>query len=324
MLGGLMLGAGVLLFVSAHWDALSPSTRFSLILLLVAGFHLAGGDVRSRFEGLAITLHTLGTIALGAGVFLAGQIFNMEEHWPGGVMLWAIGAASAWAILRDLPQMLLTAILVPAWVASEWTVRFQPSNPPLTVGVVACGAFLLLLTYFTAVVPGRADRWRRALMWLGGLGLPGAAISLAMWSPRVPTGEVSLAHVGWVAAVGLPVAVAVWIRGASAWMNGLAALWVAGVLVLRAWDGDVGLYVWWGLGAIGLVAWGLVERRPERVNMGSALFAATVIAFYSSHVMDKLGRSASLIGFGALFLAGGWGLERVRRRLVIQTRAERT
>jgi len=33
-------------------------------------------------------------------------------------------------------------------------------------------------------------------------------------------------------------------------------------------------------------------------------------------VMDKLGRSASLIGMGVLFLLGGWSLERLRRRLV--------
>jgi len=32
--------------------------------------------------------------------------------------------------------------------------------------------------------------------------------------------------------------------------------------------------------------------------------------------MDKLGRSASLVGFGLLFLLGGWKLEQLRRKLV--------
>jgi len=41
-----------------------------------------------------------------------------------------------------------------------------------------------------------------------------------------------------------------------------------------------------------------------------------VIIFYFSDVMDKLGRSASLIGLGVLFLFGGWALERARRGLV--------
>jgi len=35
--------------------------------------------------------------------------------------------------------------------------------------------------------------------------------------------------------------------------------------------------------------------------------------------MDKLGRSASLVGFGLLFLLGGWKLEQLRRKLVART-----
>ena len=40
--GGVMLAAGVLLFVSAHWDELSPFRRMALLVLAVGGFHLAG------------------------------------------------------------------------------------------------------------------------------------------------------------------------------------------------------------------------------------------------------------------------------------------
>ena len=35
-------------------------------------------------------------------------------------------------------------------------------------------------------------------------------------------------------------------------------------------------------------------------------------------LMDKLGRSASLIALGVLFLGGGWELERIRRQLLIR------
>ena len=70
------------------------------------------------------------------------------------------------------------------------------------------------------------------------------------------------------------------------------------------------------LGFIGLIVWGLMEARKERINLGVAGFALTVLFFYFSNVMDKLGRSASLIGLGLLFLLGGWLLERTRRQLV--------
>jgi hypothetical protein len=78
------------------------------------------------------------------------------------------------------------------------------------------------------------------------------------------------------------------------------------------------MYLWWALGASGLAAWGVFEARSERINLGTAIFAATVLTFYFSQVMDKIGRSASLIGLGLLFLVGGWTLDKVRRRLVFR------
>jgi hypothetical protein len=48
----------------------------------------------------------------------------------------------------------------------------------------------------------------------------------------------------------------------------------------------------------------------------------TALAFYFSNVMNALDRSLSLIVLGVLFLAGGWQLERVRRRLLTQIREE--
>ena len=103
-------------------------------------------------------------------------------------------------------------------------------------------------------------------------------------------------------------------------MNATATVWVVALCMLGRLDADLLQFVWWAIGAIGLVAWGVSDGRSERINMGAAIFAATVLTFYFSHVMDKLGRAASLVGFGLLFLAGGWALERARRRLVQQTK----
>ena len=93
--GGLMVCGGVLLFVAAHWDALSPAVRFGLVMAMVGGFHVAAALTAERFPGMATTLHAIGTVALGGGIALAGQIFNLDEHWPSGILMWAIGAGSA-------------------------------------------------------------------------------------------------------------------------------------------------------------------------------------------------------------------------------------
>jgi uncharacterized membrane protein len=58
------------------------------------------------------------------------------------------------------------------------------------------------------------------------------------------------------------------------------------------------------------------EASKAIVNYSIAAFALTVMWFYFSDIMGKLDRSLGLILLGVLFLAGGWMLERTRRRLV--------
>src|SRR5271165_1767545 len=119
VLGGILLACGVVLFVSAHWQDLGPGARFALVTGMVAIFHIGGAAVRERFEALSTTLHAVGTIATGAAIALVGQIFNIEEHWPAAVLMWAVAALAGWALLQDQAQQTLTLLLVPAWMVSE-------------------------------------------------------------------------------------------------------------------------------------------------------------------------------------------------------------
>ena len=143
---------------------------------------------------------------------------------------------------------------------------------------------------------------------IGGLALIPCTVLAIGWSyhDTRTTLPASLWVLGWSVALVLPLALAAVLRGRSAWMNLLAALWVVVLGNFRAQDAPA--YLWCALGSIGLVAWGLTEGRRERVNLGVAGFALTVLSFYFSTVMDKLDRSISLIGLGILFLGGGWAL----------------
>src|ERR1039458_871686 len=65
LMGGILLGAGVLLFVAAHWDDVSPVARLVLVMAMLALFHVAGIVSRERFSGFATTMHALGTVSCG-------------------------------------------------------------------------------------------------------------------------------------------------------------------------------------------------------------------------------------------------------------------
>ena len=266
----------------------------------------------------------LGTVALGGGIFLAGQIFNLQEHWPGVVSLWAVGALLSWIVLRDWIQATLAMLLIPAWIASEWSVRAEHF-----IGMerfLVQFLMLLVLTYLGSRRSGQKSELRRALTWIGGLAVLPMSILLFNaghewgWQNQLPMSSL-MRVVGFTMAFVLPLALAWFLRGkAAVWNIGFAA-WVFAFGWLDPMDvmQSLGLYALSALGAIGLVFWGVHEQRRERINLGVAGFAITIIAFYFSTLIDKLGRSASLVGFGLLFLLGGWKLEQFRRMLVART-----
>jgi uncharacterized membrane protein len=318
-LGGLLVGAGVLLFVAAHWDRLSAASRFVSVLLLVAVFHLAGALLAERFSPLATVCHAVGTVCLGAGIFLAGQIFHLQEHWPAGVLLWTAGAWVAWLVLRDWPQAALVAVLTPMWLGSEW---LQAVGSDVAGGkILTTGLLLLAITYLTAPTPNAGTPERQALVWIGGLALLPATLGVILSEPSLALPDSfpwpGAWLTGWTVALGLPLALAWWLRRGQVWLNLGAALWV---LLLAATSPSLayglGAYALCALGAIGLIAWGVYEARKVLIHLGLTGFALTVLFFYFSTVMDKLGRAASLAGLGALFLLGGWLLEKTRRRLL--------
>jgi uncharacterized membrane protein len=262
---------------------------------------------------MAVTLHAVGTAALGGAIFLAGQVFNMQEHWPTGILLWAIGALAGWWLLREWPQLALSALLVPFWLIGEWTENVSQSLQAYPVD--AAFAALLAICYLS--VPDRT------LRWIGGLGLLPAVLLLAVWkwwgSTTQPTPD-RLLVIGWIVAFLLPLGLAFIYRKAQSWMNVVAAIWV-GILSALTPHTTVWIFAWCVVGSAGLIAWGIHESRAERVNLGMAGFAITILCFYFSSVMDKLGRSTSLIVLGVLFLAGAWYWEKLRRKLVARVQS---
>jgi uncharacterized membrane protein len=329
-LGGLLLGAGVLLFVAAHWEELTPGSRFALVLLMVAAFPVGGAFTSEKFPALSTTFHAIGTVCLGAGIFLAAQIFNLEANWTNGILLWAVGALIGWLLLGKWPHAALLAVLLPTWLVGSW---FHGTEQPWNRGgtFVWEGLLLLSLTYLSAGTAERESPERKALVSIGGIALLPCAIIAVLMRGEVargysygqpPLGAADMV-LPWLIAIGAPLGLALLMRGRAAWMNVVSASWVLGLALVAPhrsflWnDWDVmGFYVWAAVGAVGLIAWGISERRRGRINLGVTAFALTVLFFYFSNVMDKLGRAESLVGAGVLLLFGGWGLERVRRMLV--------
>jgi hypothetical protein len=336
ILGAILLACGVVLLVSAHWNEISPGARFAVVLGMVALFHLGGSWTRKAFRSLSTALHAVGTVATGVAIALAGQIFNIQDHWPAAVLLWALAALVGWILLHDEAQKTLTLLLVPAWMFSELAFHAQDH-----IGAnVFTGRFLLVwavldLTFFL----DSKQRAMQAVLFAVSVvaALSGVLLMLGgwvSWSSQQTFLSLWTRVLGWAAIAALPlffsvfrfrksflsVAVSVVFSIALPWCH---HTWIeygdngAGYkYALHRTAPNLAAHALVAAFAVFIIWWGVRLLSRALVNLGILWFAVAVAWFYFSDLIDKMGRSLGLIGLGVLFLAGGWALEKMRRRLL--------
>jgi len=332
-LGAIPLAYGVALFVSAHWDLLGPGSRFTLVVAMVAAFHLAGAFTRKVYRGLSTAFHAVGTVSTGAAIALVGQIFNIQEHWPAAVLLWAIAALAGWILLRDQAQETLTFLLFPAWMLCEWVIHTQ-----WYIGsVVYVGRFLVVwaILYLTLFLGSRHKAVQGILFAVAvAAAVCGIVFLLGGWHSW-SAAQVYLPlrdrFFGWTTIAALPLFFTLF-RLRKSLIPVVAALafsialpwchrtWIEhynfGVGVKGSYprsEPTLAAYALVAAFAVFISWWGVRQASRLLVNLGIVGFAVAVGWFYFSDIFDKMGRSLGLIGLGILFLVGGWALEKTRR-----------
>jgi uncharacterized membrane protein len=336
ILGGILLATGVILFVSSHWDDISPGMRFALVITMVAVFHLSGAMARQNYLALSTALHAVGTVSTGAAIALVGQIFNIQEYWPAAILLWAIAALAGWALLRDEAQQTLTLLLFPAWIYAELVFY--------TRGHIGQGAYLgrFLLVwaiFYLTVFLGSRRKAVHGILFAAAaiaavLGTGMMTEGWASWSASQTSIPFGTRFWAWTAIAAVPLAIAAF-RGHWGLIPPASAVAVAVALpwCQRVWiehyeygngrngsftrsDPDLLAHVLVAAFAVFMIGWGMRQTSRALVNLGTVYFAIAVTWFYFSNIFDKVGRSLGLIGLGILFLAGGWALEKARRGLL--------
>jgi uncharacterized membrane protein len=331
ILGGILLASGIVLFVSAHWDQLGPGMRYLLVIAMVTLFHLGGAIVRDKYPATSTALHAVGTVSTGAAIALVGQIFNIQEHWPAAVLMWAIAALFGWMLLRDQAQQTLTLLLFPSWLICEW--NYAALN---RIGSdVYFGRFLFVwaILYLTVFI-GTERRMVRGVLF--GVSAIAAVVGVFLlldswrsWYGMQPYPPLHTRVWGWVMIAAIPILFSVFrfrkstLPVITAIAFSIALPWCSRVLVehygVSSWSRTEPSFAAHALVAgfcVFLIWWGVRESSRGLVNLGILGFGVTVAWFYYSDLFDKMDRSLALIGLGVLFLAGGWALEKTRRGLL--------
>jgi uncharacterized membrane protein len=121
-IGAIIIGLGIILLLAYNWHAIPKFGKLGLIFAALIAAHAGGqklfqsADWRRQL-GEAICL--LGTMLFGAGIWLVAQVYHIDEHFPNGFLLWAVGAlAVAWA-MPSVAQGAVAALLLCIWGGSE-------------------------------------------------------------------------------------------------------------------------------------------------------------------------------------------------------------
>lgn len=141
ILGSLLVGAGVILFIAANWASIPQWAKVAMILAAITatygvGIRLAFGS--GQYPRLGNALLLLGGLFYGGGIWLIAQIFHLETRYPNGFLLWGLGLLPiAWAA-SSLPLLYLSTVVLGIWNVMEQT-DFNSYNwiyPILGAGVI--------------------------------------------------------------------------------------------------------------------------------------------------------------------------------------------
>ena len=349
VMGASLIGLGIIAFIAANWSAIPALAKLALMVIGTPAIYIIGWFVGYRFGyariGAAIIL--LGAIALGASIHLIAQTYHVPVNHPNLVPLWFLGVIPLAYITRSRALLGLSLILFLAaagFRSQEWLSPLGDEEIVFTVpAFFTLGAFLFAAGRMQArfvdtrqfarlcdisgllVVAAAIYVFSFNFFWeeVGGYGPSFAELSTEYW--------LTVGIAGLAAA--LMVGVAGWRdagqRSGQIWWEA-GALASMGLTAAAMWLGLAfgGQWLWWVFnlvmlaGVLAMIAAGYRWNRAWLINLAVAVFSITLFTRYFEFGFGLLGQSLAFIVAGVILLAGGFGMEYLRRRLVGRIRRE--
>lgn len=117
IMAAVLVGAAILLFIAANWEAVPRIARVIALFLVIAGGYVGGAVLKSRgHDGLGEGLYIVGCAAFGASIALIGQMYHMSGDERAAILIWCLGTLLAAAALRSSVLTAASAVLAVAWL----------------------------------------------------------------------------------------------------------------------------------------------------------------------------------------------------------------
>ncbi len=195
-LGAIVVGLGVILLFAYNWSAIPKVGKLAIVFGAITAAHGAGAYFRLKHDWrmmLGEGLLVLGTMLFGSGIWLVAQIYNIDEHFPTGFLVWGLGAlALAWA-LPSIPQAIVATAALTIWGSVEVGEFNNPSDLVMLVLLAALGGLVWRLRSALLAAVTLAGAYVQLVAHAAHWGGAGAGFAAAM---AVSVGLIALAELG--------------------------------------------------------------------------------------------------------------------------------
>ncbi len=128
IMGAVLVGAGVILFIASNWSGMSRWLKVMLIIVSMSlsyygGFNLAFEKRSFPKTGRAFII--IGSFIFGAGMFLISQMYNFIIHYQNGFLVWGIIALLIAYLLKMKTLLSLAIIDLLIWLGLETDYHIQ-------------------------------------------------------------------------------------------------------------------------------------------------------------------------------------------------------
>ena len=346
MLGAVLLGAGLMLFVGSNWDIAPPWVRIALVAAsytgVCAGAYIAG---RRQYPRVCESLWFLATLFLGGGIFLLAQIFNFSLTYWQGPALWLVGTvAMAYARQRGYYVVLAVplAILALGWFGggSGWFRDDQTEFLTSDRGLLPLLGLLAMSCVSLGLLARRAQAWAfsaNALIAFGSLMVATLLLVCTLDNGAVEGVfklQFTMKQLSIIGGTLVLVTAAALLGGVNhqgrALLIGTTAVMLAliypasGEVELASphlgslFDDNViafGLYVFFVFTLSLAAVWvGVATTNRFLINVGIVTCALTILIQYFSWSFDMLPTSFVFILGGVVLIGVSLAMERFRRR----------
>jgi len=338
ILGSVLVGIGVILFVASNWSALPNWGRLFIVFSSMIASYGFGFYVRyeaRNYPKVGASLILLGSLIFGAGMFLIAQIYHITVHYPNGPLLWGLFVLPLAYLLRFRSLISLAILVLLIWLGMEAHLQALHSSTLRATTLIPLFFMAGIVLWGIGLVHRERDRLRimsGPYILIGTLVtfVAGYVLTFSLYGERFESDAIFIFYPG-IGVLFLLAVIARCLPGKKekGWIPetfGLVVLMIIIIFLSLFFPkasptnarGDLRLFlnILFALEIVGLVVLGFIRRYPVYVNIGLLFFALDVIARYFDFFWELLPRSLFFILGGLLLLLGGILLERKRRKIL--------